>query len=44
MFDDDSELMEEIKKKKEISKKTFDKVINKKKVNKFEMDDVFLDK
>ena len=43
MFDDDSELMEEIKKKKEESKKSFDKVINKKKVDKFEMDEVFLE-
>ena len=44
MFDDDSEVIEEIKRKKEMVKKTFDKVINKKKVDKFEMDEVFIDK
>lgn len=42
MFDDDSELMKEIKKKKEMRKKNFNKVINKKKLNNFEMDEVFL--
>ena len=43
MFEDDSEIMEEIKKKKEVSKKTFGKVINKKKIGNFEMDEVFMD-
>ena len=33
MFDDDSEVMEEIKRKKEMQRQTFGKVINKKKVN-----------
>ncbi len=42
MFDDDSELMEEIKRKKEMNNKDFGKVINKKKLGKFEMDEVFL--
>lgn len=41
MFDDDSAVMEEIKKKKELSKKTFGKIINKRKIDKFEMDDMF---
>lgn len=44
MFDDDSELIKEIKKKKEARKKSFNKVINKKKLNDFEMDEVFLEK
>jgi len=43
MFDDDSEVMEEIKRKKEMQRQTFGKVINKKKVNNFEMDEVFLE-
>ncbi len=40
MFDDDSELMKELKQKKE-KDKDFNKIINKKKLNKFEMDEVF---
>lgn len=38
---DDDEILEEMKKKKELAKKTFKKVINKDKLSDFEMDEVF---
>ena len=38
---DDSETLEELKRRKELNRRTFKKVINKDKLNDFEMDEVF---
>lgn len=42
MFEDD-EMIEELRRKKEISKRSFKKVINKDKLGSFEMDEIFND-
>jgi|ETNmetMinimDraft_2_1059921.scaffolds.fasta_scaffold637047_1 hypothetical protein len=42
MFEDDDTL-EELKRRKELAKKTFKKVINKDKLSDFEMDEAFND-
>lgn len=38
---EDSDMLEELKRRKELNRKTFKKVINKDKLNDFEMDEIF---